>query len=431
MVATSWEFRTYDKEQFSHFIKGYYNVDNIIKPLTDDRSLSGYFRGISSEEFTQAFMSVSTPMHYMADTAAFMVTSCRSGALHMKGGRGVYTVPKNASACLSPGNLLETTTEPSLACTVTHLNTDRVHRICSTWLGSNLDDPLQFEEGPFSRFLHEQWALVAQSLDLACSSEHAGDGVFNSLEEYAVSLLLHGHSHNYGKYLDRRETVSARTVSEAHAFIQENAQRPITPADVAAFLGCSLSALARGFGEHMGISLRECIYAARVAQARRMITNGTAESYHDILRHAGFMNISSFQAAYRLMFDETPTETWRNHMSPPPDRAESYRLSTEKIERLRLHILTSLSRPIHVDELAALVGLSETRFRILFKRAFGTSPAQYVLQERLNWARWLLANTSKSIATIAVETGFASQAHFTMTFKRFACVTPGEFRRRL
>lgn len=427
-MATAWEFRAYDKDQFSHFIKGYYNVENRVKLLADDRSLRGYFRGASSEEFTQAYMSVSTPIHYVADTAAFMVASCRSGALHMKSERDAYTIQANASACLSPGILLETTTEPGLAVTATHLNTHRVHRICSAWLGAAVDDPLQLHEGPFSPLLHRQWSLVTQSLDLVHASEHAGEWVFNALEEYAVSLLLHSHQHNYAKYLDRRETVGVRTASDAHAFIQENAQRPITPADIAEALGCSLSALGRGFREHMGISLRECIYAARVAQTHRMITSGTAESYHEVLRGAGFMNLARFEAAYRNMFDEVPGDTWQK--SQKPDQGRSGRLSTEKSERLHAYILASLAKPIRIEELAALVGLGPTQFRIVFRKTFGTSPAQYILQERVNCARWLLSHTDKSVATIAAETGFATQSHFAVTFKRLAGVAPGEMRRR-
>lgn len=428
-MAASWEFRAYDKEQFSHFIKDYYDVENRVKPLTDDRSVRGYFRGTSSEEFTQAFMSVSTPMHYVADTAAFMVASCMSGGLHMKSEGRAYTVSRNASACLSPGHLLETTTEPGLAVTATHLNTDRVHRICSAWLGSPLDDPLQLDQGRFSSELHEQWALVARSFDLMHSSEHTGDWVFGALEEYAVSLLLHAHPHNYAKYLERKETVSVRMASDAHALIQENAQSPITPAVVAQTLGCSLSALARGFREHMGISLRDCIYAARVARTHRMMTSGTAESYREVLRSAGFMNIARFDAEYRRMFDEAPTDTWRN-MTRTRERGGSGRLSPEKAERLRAHILASLAKPIRIEDLAALVGLGTTQFRIVFKKTFGTSPTRYILQERVNWAQWLLSSTDKSIASIAVETGFADQAHFTFVFRRLAGVTPGEVRGR-
>lgn len=427
-MAASWEFRVYDKEQFSHFIKGFYNVDNRVKPLTDDRSIRGYFRGASSEDFTQAFMSVTTPMHYVADTAAFMVTSCRSGALHMKGGGEAYTVEANTSACLSPGNQLETTTEPGLACTVTHLNANRVHRICSALLGADLDDPLQLEEGGFSSQLHEQWTIVARSFDLVHSSEHAGHWVFGSLEEYAVSLLLHNHPHNYAKYLDRRETVTMQTAADAHAFILENAHHPITPTDVAESLGCSLHALGRGFREHMGISMRECIYAARVARTHRMMTNGAADSYHDVLYSAGFVNTARFEAAYERMFHEAPADTWRNN-SAAPERGRSGRLPVGKAERLRAHILASLATPIRIEELAALAGLGETQFRILFKKTFGVSPTQYILQERVKWAQWLLANTDKSIATVAMETGFATQSHLTSVFRRVAGTTPGELRR--
>lgn len=429
-MATNWEFRAYDKEQFAHFIRGYYNVDNSVQPLSDDRLTRAYFRGASSEEFAQAFMSVSTPLRLVADTGAFMLVSCRSGGLHMRGSRGDYEIAANASLCVSPGILTDATTAPGWASTVTHLDTDRVHRLCSVWLGSELDDPLKLDEGAFAPLLHEQWSLVTRLFDMVHSVELAGDRAFGALEEYAVSLLLHNHPHNYAKYLERRETVSARIASDAHAFIHEHAERPITPTDVAEFLGCSLSALGRGFREHMGISLRECLYAARVARTHGMLASGTADSYHDILRQAGFMNISRFEAAYRQAYGRTPAETWERHASGQPKGSHAGGLSAEKVERLRLHILSSLSKPLRVSELAAVAGMSTTRFNLAFRRAFGMSPAQYVLHERLNWAHWLLTSTDKGVAAIAAETGFSSQAHLTTALRQYHGVTPGEMRTR-
>jgi AraC family transcriptional regulator len=85
---------------------------------------------------------------------------------------------------------------------------------------------------------------------------------------------------------------------------------------------------------------------------------------------------------------------------------------------------------ITLAALADLVGLSTHRLLIAFRRTFGTTPAQYVIDQRLARARWLLAHTAYDISTIAGATGFCSHSHLTTTFKRHVGVTPHVFRAR-
>jgi len=95
---------------------------------------------------------------------------------------------------------------------------------------------------------------------------------------------------------------------------------------------------------------------------------------------------------------------------------------------LRHYINASLGERITVEKLAAMVGMSSQSFAAWFKRAFKTTPAQYVLWERVKWARWLLANTNISISTIASQTGFSSQSHLTSALKHRDGQTPRELR---
>ena len=51
------------------------------------------------------------------------------------------------------------------------------------------------------------------------------------------------------------------------------------------------------------------------------------------------------------------------------------------------------------------------------------------MRRRVETAQWMLVNTDTPLALIAVECGFADQAHFTSVFTRLAGVSPGAFRR--
>lgn len=106
------------------------------------------------------------------------------------------------------------------------------------------------------------------------------------------------------------------------------------------------------------------------------------------------------------------------------------RLTEQAQARLQERIHAHLGERITLDDLADLAGMSPHNLLVAFRHAFGTTPAQYVIAQRLRRVRWLLANTAQDITTIALETGFASHSHLTTAFKRHVGLTPRDFRRR-
>lgn len=108
---------------------------------------------------------------------------------------------------------------------------------------------------------------------------------------------------------------------------------------------------------------------------------------------------------------------------------DSTDLSPQARCRLEDYIEANLSKRIDLETLAALAGMTVHRLLIAFRKAFGTTPAQYVIRRRLAHARMLLAGTRQSITAIAMATGFASHSHFTTAFKRHQGIAPNQFRR--
>ena len=83
-----------------------------------------------------------------------------------------------------------------------------------------------------------------------------------------------------------------------------------------------------------------------------------------------------------------------------------------------------------VADLAKRANLSESQFTRIFRRQTETTPAQYIVQTRINAARALLETTDKLLADIALETGFYDHAHFIKTFKRIVGITPSRYRKQ-
>jgi len=65
-----------------------------------------------------------------------------------------------------------------------------------------------------------------------------------------------------------------------------------------------------------------------------------------------------------------------------------------------------------------------------FPRRFGVTMGEYLRALRVDWAARQLAGTDRPIADIALDAGFASQAHLTRELKRSLGTTPAAYRRR-
>ena len=96
---------------------------------------------------------------------------------------------------------------------------------------------------------------------------------------------------------------------------------------------------------------------------------------------------------------------------------------------LKTHIETHLDVSLRTKELANLVKLSSFHFCRVFRVSFGNSPHGYVTRRRIERAQGLILTTRLPLGQIAVDCGFADQAHFTKLFRRLTGESPGEWRR--
>ena len=111
--------------------------------------------------------------------------------------------------------------------------------------------------------------------------------------------------------------------------------------------------------------------------------------------------------------------------------AHAGRLGLLQQRRLIDMIRANLDADLSLTRLADEVGLSVHHFLRVFKATFGTTPHRYVQRRRLEAAVAALQRQgARSIADIALDHGFASQAHMTDLMRRHLGVTPRAVRRR-
>jgi AraC-like DNA-binding protein len=90
------------------------------------------------------------------------------------------------------------------------------------------------------------------------------------------------------------------------------------------------------------------------------------------------------------------------------------------------------NQPAHawtVDELARKVGLSRSALAQRFSDFLGQPPMQYLARWRLQLAAQQLRDGEKSLADVAEQVGYDSEAAFNRAFKREFGVPPATWRR--
>jgi transcriptional regulator GlxA family with amidase domain len=88
----------------------------------------------------------------------------------------------------------------------------------------------------------------------------------------------------------------------------------------------------------------------------------------------------------------------------------------------------NIEEPLTTDEIAQFTGQSRRQLERLFKQHLDTAPSRYYLQLRLERARALLRNTSKSVVQIGLSCGFSSGPHFSTVYRAHFGIAPREER---
>lgn len=107
---------------------------------------------------------------------------------------------------------------------------------------------------------------------------------------------------------------------------------------------------------------------------------------------------------------------------PPP------RIDGAAVTRARAFLTEQTTRVVRSAELERLTGLTRYELARQFRALYGTSPYRYSLMRRLDHARARLAGEAAPVADVALEAGFADQAHLTRVFKAAFGLTPARYR---
>ena len=93
-------------------------------------------------------------------------------------------------------------------------------------------------------------------------------------------------------------------------------------------------------------------------------------------------------------------------------------------------IYENVFNDISIEMLAEMTNRSLTSFKKEFRRLFDAPPHRWIIEQRLDRAKILLASTSRTVSEIGAECAFTNISHFIKLFKLRYKETPAAFRRR-
>lgn len=142
------------------------------------------------------------------------------------------------------------------------------------------------------------------------------------------------------------------------------------------------------------------------------------KSLHDIYRQKGYLY------------------EWRMNLWVQQILCEIFAILHEKahpIETLRIHkvldyIHEDPCRPLTLEDLLKQVNIQKSLFLKSFRNVTGTTPTQYIIGQRLEYARDLLLETSLPVMQISENCGFSDALYFSRCFRKHFGMSPRQYR---
>lgn len=99
----------------------------------------------------------------------------------------------------------------------------------------------------------------------------------------------------------------------------------------------------------------------------------------------------------------------------------------EKLLQIRSLIISDLSVPPVIRDLAQVAAMSETKLKQLFKQTFGSTIYTYYQQARMDEAAFLLKQGKHSVGEVGYELGFSNLSHFSRLFEKHYGLNPKRY----
>ena len=92
------------------------------------------------------------------------------------------------------------------------------------------------------------------------------------------------------------------------------------------------------------------------------------------------------------------------------------------------YLAVNYHQPLSLSEVATAVNTTRSHLSHLFRKRWGITPSNYLMQLRLQAAQRLLCTTELRVGDVAAQCGFTDPLYFSRVFHRALGLAPSEFR---
>ena len=107
------------------------------------------------------------------------------------------------------------------------------------------------------------------------------------------------------------------------------------------------------------------------------------------------------------------------------------RAENRECAEIKRYIDTNYRESITLDKLAGMSHLNKYYLSHAFQKEYGISPITYLSRRRIEESKYLLGNTSHTLAQVSELLGFSSPSYFSQCFRKAEGISPNEYRRQV
>lgn len=136
----------------------------------------------------------------------------------------------------------------------------------------------------------------------------------------------------------------------------------------------------------------------------------------------GYMHLYGFEEVFDWLIRECGAilsqyeEAARNQEAKPIRMAKQY-------------INENYNKAINLESVSRHTGFNPAYFSSMFKKATGQNFMDYVIEVRIDKAKYLLIHSNYDVADVAAEVGYTDLKYFSKIFKKLTNLTPSEYRK--
>ena len=314
--------------------------------------------------------------------------------------------------------------------------------------------------GPTSQIMANEQSLreLAFRLDAAKEDVPAFIAGMNGIMRLPVETLLQmlctmNHFLNGGEtlaisdvaiYGDEQQTIKTRLEKQRTARVYEEAPPPRETHNALAIEEALMEIVRRGDTA----ALKQWMASAPAVRGGTIAPDQLRQLKNTFIVSVTLASRAAIRGGMREEDAFTLSDGYIRHIELLSDQSKILNLQyhmilefTEQVEKLHLghhptklatdvanYVRHHLSEPISTEKMASEFYLSRPYLSTKFRQETGETLTDFILREKAEEAKRLLRYSDKSASAIGSYLGFSSHGHFIRVFKKYAGITPNEYR---